>query len=161
MVKEAEANREADEKRKEEVELKNKAEQFILQIDRSIEEGGDKITDKQKEEANKIKDELKKAIENNDIETLRSKIDELEKAAAMMQQYAEKNKSNQAQDNQDNQDNQNNQDVVDADFKEKKLMIDSNYRKGVIVWLVNATIIKYLELISQRAKMRLKKLIAL
>jgi molecular chaperone DnaK len=118
MVKEADANREADEKRKEEVELKNKAEQFILQIDRSIEEGGDKITDKQKEEANKIKDELKKAIDTNDIETLRSKLDELEKAAAMMQQYAAKNQQSKTDDNQASAND--NQDVVDADFKEKK-----------------------------------------
>jgi molecular chaperone DnaK len=117
MVKEAEANREGDEKRKEEVELKNKAEQFILSIDRSIEEGGDKITDKQKEDAVKLKDELKKAIDSNDIETLKSKIDELEKAAAMMQQYASKNSQGQQADQPQGQDNQ---DVVDADFKEKK-----------------------------------------
>ena len=117
MVKEAESNREGDEKRKEEVELKNKAEQFILSIDRSIEEGGDKITDKQKEEAVKLKDELKKAIDSNDIETLKSKIDELEKAAAMMQQYASKNAQGQQAEQPQGNDNQ---DVVDADFKEKK-----------------------------------------
>jgi molecular chaperone DnaK len=117
MVKEAEANREGDEKRKEEVELKNKAEQFILSIDRSIEEGGDKITDKQKEEAVKLKEELKKAIDSNDIETLKSKIDELEKAAAMMQQYASKNAQGQQAEQPQGEDNQ---DVVDADFKEKK-----------------------------------------
>jgi molecular chaperone DnaK len=117
MVKEAEANREGDEKRKEEVELKNKAEQFILSIDRSIEEGGDKITDKQKEEAVKLKDELKKAIDSNDIETLKAKIDELEKAAAMMQQYANNNAQGQQAEQPQGEDNQ---DVVDADFKEKK-----------------------------------------
>ena len=117
MVKEAEANREADEKRREEVELKNKAEAFILQIDRSIEEGGDKITDKQKEEAVKLKEELKKAIDTNDIDTLRSKMEELEKAAAAMQQYASASKQNkQAEEGNNNQD----QDVVDADYKEKK-----------------------------------------
>jgi molecular chaperone DnaK len=121
MVKEAEANREGDEKRKEEVELKNKAEQFILSIDRSIEEGGDKITDKQKEEAVKLKEELKKAIDANDIDTLKAKIDELEKAAAMMQQYASKNsRGQQAEQSNEQPQSQDNQDVVDADFKEKK-----------------------------------------
>jgi molecular chaperone DnaK len=121
MVKEAEANREGDEKRKEEVELKNKAEQFILSIDRSVEEGGDKITDKQKEEAVKLKEELKKAIDANDIDTLKAKIDELEKAAAMMQQYASKNsQGQQAEQSNEQPQGQDNQDVVDADFKEKK-----------------------------------------
>jgi molecular chaperone DnaK len=47
MVREAEQNREADEKRKEEVELKNKAEQYIASITQSLEEKGDKLDAKQ------------------------------------------------------------------------------------------------------------------
>lgn len=116
MVKDAEANREADEKRREEVELKNKAEQFINQIDRSIEEGGDKMDSKQKEEGEKIRDLLKKALEENDYETLKNKISELEKAAEMMSQYANQQDGNatQEQNSSSNDDN-----VVDADFTEK------------------------------------------
>ncbi len=119
MVKEAEANREADEKRREEVELKNKAEQYILSIERSLEEGGEKVDEKQKEEATKLRDELKKAIESNDIETLKNKLDELEKMAAMMQQYAQQAQQNSGAAEDATSKTSGNDDVVDADFKEK------------------------------------------
>ncbi len=84
MVREAEENAEADNKRKEEIELKNKAEQFINEIDRSLQEKGDSLDPAQKEQTQKVRDELKTALDNNDIETLRNKIGELERVAAMM-----------------------------------------------------------------------------
>ena len=113
MVKEAEANKEADNKRREEAELKNKAEQFISQIDVAIAEQGDKIDEKQKEESLKLRDELKTALDNNDMETLKTQIDQLEQAANMMNQYAQQ----QAANNQNS--GSSNDDVVDADYTEK------------------------------------------
>ena len=116
MVKEAEEHKADDEKRKEEVELRNKAEAFINQIDSSIAEAGDKIDAKQKEETMKLRDELQKSLEENDMEAVSSKLEALEKAAqaaseAMYQQQAQQDAgANTAQD--DN--------VVDADFKEKE-----------------------------------------
>ena len=112
MVKEAEANKEADNKRREEAELKNKAEQFISQIDLAIAEQGDKIDPKQKEESLKLRDELKTALDNNDMETLKTKIDQLEQAASMMNQYAQQQANN-------NANSSSNDDVVDADYTEK------------------------------------------
>ena len=88
MVKEAELNKEADEKRKEEIELRNKAEQYISSIDRGLEEQKDKIDENQRKQTEQLRDELKKALETNDYETLKNKIGELEQAAAMMAQYA-------------------------------------------------------------------------
>ena len=117
MVKEAEEHKAEDEKRKEEAELKNKAEAFINQIDTSIAEAGDKIDAKQKEETMKLRDELQKALDENDMESVKSKLDALEKAAqaaseAMYQQQAQQGAdAGSANNNDDN--------VVDADFKEK------------------------------------------
>ena len=113
MVKEAEANKEADNKRREEAELKNKAEQFISQIDLAIAEQGDKIDPKQKEESLKLRDELKTALDNNDMETLKTKIDQLEQAASMMNQYAQQQQAN------NQKSGSSNDDVVDADYTEK------------------------------------------
>ena len=96
MVREAESNKEADEKRKEEVEVKNKAEQLISSIDQSLAESGDKMTEDQKAQATKIRDEMKAALDKNDIETLKAKVDELEKAAAYAQQYASQAQQQQA-----------------------------------------------------------------
>ncbi len=133
MMREAEANKEADSKRKEEVELKNKAEGYINSIDQALREKGDSIDPKQKEETQKLRDELKTALDNNDINTLKSKIDDLEKAAAYMQQaqanagagasgaqgqsFTDNASSNSGNSNDSSKKDD---DVVDADFTDKK-----------------------------------------
>ena len=86
MVREAEENAEADAKRKEEIELKNKAESLINDIDIALQEKGDSMDEAQKAQTQTLRDELKTALDNNDIETLRTRISELEQAAAFMQQ---------------------------------------------------------------------------
>ena len=117
MVREAEANAEADAKRKEEVELKNKAEQYINSIDQALQEKGDSLDPTQKEQTQKLRDELKAALDNNDIATLRTRIGELEKAAEMM---ANTPSGAQAQGNSTSDtSNNNNDDVIDADSKMK------------------------------------------
>jgi molecular chaperone DnaK len=118
MIQEAEANKEADAKRREEVELKNKAEQFINTINQTLEEKGDKIDAKQKEETIKLKEELEQAIKDNDYEKLKAKISDLEKAAEFMAQQG----AGQAEqpENQPSQEASQNEDVIDADFTEKK-----------------------------------------
>ena len=118
MVKEAEVNKEADEKRKEEIELRNKAEGYIASIDRGLEEQKDKIDAKQKEETEKLRDELKKALETNDYATLKEKIGQLEAAAAMMSQYANQPNAT-ASDNSSTTTESKPDDVVDVDYSEK------------------------------------------
>jgi molecular chaperone DnaK len=120
MINEAEANKEADAKRKEEVELKNKAEQFINTINQTLEEKGDKIDAKQKEETVKLKEELEQAIKDNDYDKLRSKLSDLEKAAEFMaQQGAAGSGAPQPNAKESSSDNAGD-DVIDADFTEKK-----------------------------------------
>lgn len=86
MVREAEENAEADAKRKEETEIKNKAESFINDIDLALQEKGEGMDPAQKEQTQKLRDELKTALDNNDIETLKNRLNELEQAAAFMAQ---------------------------------------------------------------------------
>lgn len=118
MVKEAEANKEADDKRKEEVEVKNKAESLIAQIDQAMAEKGASMSEEQKKETQTIRDELKTALDNNDIETLKNKMNQLEQAAAMAQQYQQAQGNPSADSSQSSKPNDDN--VVDADFTEKK-----------------------------------------
>lgn len=115
MVKEAEAHKAEDDKRKEEVELKNKAEQFINQIDQAMADSGDKMDANQKEETQKLRDELQKALDENDIETIKSKLEALEAAAqaASASMYEQQGADGEAPNaNQE-------EDVVDAEFEEK------------------------------------------
>ena len=121
MVKEAEANKEADDKRKEEVEVKNKAESLISQIDESLANEGAKMSEDQKKQTQEIRDELKTALDNNDIETLKNKMSQLEQAAAMAQQYQQSQQEANPQPQQDNNGSSSKDDnVVDADYTEKK-----------------------------------------
>jgi len=122
MVHEAEENADADSKRKEETELKNKAEGLINDIDLAMQEKGDKMDAAQKEQTQKLRDELKTALDNNDIETLKKRINELEQAAAYMQQAqtggATGTSDGAAQSEQPNP-GSSSDDVVDADFTSK------------------------------------------
>ena len=116
MVKEAEDNKDADDKRKEEIELKNRAEGFIAQIDQTLEAENPNVTEDQKKQVKQLRDELQKAVDNNDYATLKTKLDELEKAAqamseAMYQQAQAQGQQGPSSDPAD--------DVVDADFTKK------------------------------------------
>ncbi len=117
MVRDAEEHKAEDERLKEEAELKNKAEQFIHQINKSLETENAGVTEQQKAEVTKLRDELQKALDENNIDVLKAKIDELEKAAHAMAEamYATQDAQNATEGNKADDDN-----VVDADFTEKK-----------------------------------------
>ena len=122
MVKDAEEHKAEDDKRKEEIELKNKAESFIAQIDETLENKDVKVDDKQKAEVKALRDELQKAVDNNDYATLKTKLDELEKAAQTMAQamYAqEANQGANTASSSEGNSGTNDDNVVDADFTTK------------------------------------------
>ncbi|MBR2067022.1 MAG: molecular chaperone DnaK, partial [Solobacterium sp.] len=124
MVKEAELHKAEDDKRKEDIETRNRAEAFIHQIDETLNAENANVPDAQKEEVKKLRDELQSAIDNNDMDTLKTKLDALEKAAqdmaqAMYQQQAQANPNAGADAQFTSDNNGNNDDIVDADFEEK------------------------------------------
>ena len=118
MVKEAEANKAEDEKKRKEIETRNKAEQMINEIDKALAEQGDKIDATQKESAQKLKDELKTALDNNDMATLEAKMSELEQMAQQMASYAYQQQGG-AGASDTGATNAQDDNVVDADFEEK------------------------------------------
>ncbi len=128
MVREAEANKDADEKRKEEADLKNKAESYLNEIDNALREKGASMDQAQKEQTEKLRDELRDALNNNNIDVLRSKIGDLEKAAAYMQQaqaqqsgaQGSTEQPHQEQSSNESSDSKKDDDVIDADFTDKK-----------------------------------------
>lgn len=118
MVAEAEANKAEDQKRKEAVEERNKAESFIAQIDAMLEDNGDKIGENEKAEVQKLRDDLQKALDENNMDEVKSKMDALEKAAQAASQAMYTGASQQPNQDANNTSN-NNDDVVDAEFTEK------------------------------------------
>ncbi len=124
MMKEAEANKEADQKRREEADLKNEAEQLVFQTEKSIKDLGDKITDSEKEEAENLVKDLKDALDKNDIDLIKAKKDALqEKAMALGAKVYENIQKEQAnnQENANPSDNTNTSSdgVSDAEYEEK------------------------------------------
>ncbi|AGN23808.1 molecular chaperone DnaK [Erysipelothrix rhusiopathiae SY1027] len=115
MVREAEENASEDLRLKEEAELKNRAEQFIHQIDESLASEDSPVDDAQKEEVTKLRDELQAAMDNNDFETLKEKLDQLEQAAQAMSQAMYEQQAGQAEVDASSSD----ETVVDAEFEEK------------------------------------------
>ena len=126
MMKEAEANKEADAKRKEEAEVKNETEQMIFTAEKAIKDLGDKVTESEKTEINELIDKAKKAMEENNIEEIKSAKDKLaEKAMALSSRvYEEAAKAQQAQNSSNaeqtsNENTSSDDNVKEANFEEK------------------------------------------
>ena len=123
MRKEAEENKEADKKRKEEADLKNEAEQLVFQTEKSLKDLGDKVDKKEKEEAEDLIKDLREALSKNDLDDIKAKKDKLqEKAMALATKvYENVQKENQANSNANNSEDTSDKkdDVKDADFEEK------------------------------------------
>ena len=77
MVKDAEANAEADKQRKEEVDLRNDADALLFTVDKTLKELEGKVDAEEVKKAEDARDELKAAIEANDIEQMKAKRDSL------------------------------------------------------------------------------------
>ena len=123
MVKDAEANREADEKRKAEADTRNDAEQMIFATEKAIKDLGDKVDSKDKEKAEKEIKELKEALEKNDIDDIKAKTEKLNESAMALatKVYEEASKKAQAEEKESSSDNEKSKkdDVMDADYEEK------------------------------------------
>lgn len=122
MVKEAEENADADKKRKEEVELRNEADQLVFTTEKTLKDLEGKVEEAEVKKAEEAKDALKAAIENNNLEEIREKKDALQEIVQnlSMKLYEEAAKQAQASQNAEGQDGKNNDDVVDAEFEEVK-----------------------------------------
>ena len=123
MVKEAESNKAADEKRKEEADTRNEAEQTIFMTEKSIKDLGDKVDKKDKKEAEELIEDLKKALEKDNIDDIKEKKDKLnEKAMALgAKVYEEMAKAAQANQDSSESDDKDDKDgnVKDAEYEEK------------------------------------------
>ncbi|MEI4769494.1 molecular chaperone DnaK [Psychrobacillus sp. FJAT-51614] len=77
MVKEAEANAEADKARKEEAEVKNESDQLVFMTEKTLKDLEDKVSEEEKKSAEEAKEELKAALEAGNLEDIKAKRDKL------------------------------------------------------------------------------------
>ena len=78
MVKDAEENAEEDKKRREEIDLRNEADQLVFTTDKTIKDLEDKVTEEEKTKAEEAKEELKTALEGEDLDEIKAKKEALE-----------------------------------------------------------------------------------
>ena len=131
MMKEAEANKEADEKRKAEADVRNEADSMIFATEKAIKDLGDKVDEKDKKDAEEKIEELKKALEEKDFdaEDVKKKTESLNEVAMKLatKVYEEAAKAQQAEsaeeadveDKKDKKKNKKNDDVEEASYEEK------------------------------------------
>lgn len=124
MMKEAEANKEKDAKTKELADAKNDAEQVVFMTEKAIKDLGDKVSEDDKKEAEKLIEKVNKAIEKEDVDKIKEAKDKLlEKANAFASKvYEEAAKANGGAENtstEDTTEDKKDDNVVDADYEEK------------------------------------------
>ena len=130
MMKEAEAHKEEDNKKKEAADTKNDAEQVIFMTEKAIKDLGDKVSEKDKEEAEKLIDKTKKALEGEDLEEIKNAKDELlkkanELATKVYEEAAKNSQANNSEESAEKEDKEEKKskdkddDVVDAEYVEK------------------------------------------
>lgn len=121
MVHEAEENADADKKRKEEADLVNEANNLIFQTKKSLGELKN-VTEDEKNEANKLCDELQAALDKNDLAEIKVKKEALEKKAqdiaVRAYQQAQEEHGGNNNNNNNNNGSTNNDGTVDADFSD-------------------------------------------
>ena len=125
MVKEAEANKEADKKKREAVDTRNQADTMLHTTDKSLKEHGKKISDAEKKAIETASANLRNALKGTDTEEIKKKTQELVQASMKLGEAVYKNQqSANAQSTKDTnkktQSENKNDNVVDADFEEIK-----------------------------------------
>lgn len=123
MVKEAKENEAADKKRKEEVDLRNEVDQLLFQTDKTLKEVKDKVSADEVKSVEDARDALKKAQEQNDINEMKAKKDELTKliqdmSIKLYQQAQQAQQASGAQGDTSANNSTNDDNTVDGDFKE-------------------------------------------
>ena len=121
MRKEAEENKDADEKKKALADARNEADQMIFTTEKAIKDLGDKVDAKDKDTAEKLVSDLKKELESEDVDKIKDATSKLQEEAMKLgaKVYEEANKK--AQEEASTKSDKSNEDeVVDAEFEEKK-----------------------------------------
>ena len=131
MINDAEQFADEDKAKRESVEVKNQAETLIYSTEKSVSELGDKLPEEDKTKIEACTEQLKKSVESDDIEAIKSDIEALSQASHKMAEmlYSQQQEKQEGQDPGDGSDQESDseeksgkedEDIVDADFEEVK-----------------------------------------
>ncbi len=124
MVKDAEANKDADKKKRESVDVRNQADTLIHPTEKNIKEHGSKVSDSEKKAIEDASTSLKESLKGEDIEDIKKKTETLVQASMKLGEaiYKSQQTAKPKSENDDGKDKKDTKDenVVDADFEEVK-----------------------------------------
>jgi molecular chaperone DnaK len=123
MVKDAEANKEDDKKKRESVDTRNQADTLIHSTEKNLKEHGSKITDAEKKAIEDASSSLKEALKGTDNEDIKKKTESLVQASMKLGEAiykSQEKKPDSADDSKNNDEGKKDDNVVDADFEEVK-----------------------------------------
>ena len=119
MVKDAEANKEEDKKKRESVDVRNQADTLIHSTEKNIKEYGAKITDAEKKAIEDASSNLKESLKGTDIEDIKKKTETLVQASMKLGEAIYKSQEKKTDSSKDGEEKKD-ENVVDADFEEVK-----------------------------------------
>ena len=132
MVKDAEANKDADKKKRESVDARNQADTLIHSTEKNLKEHGSKLSDAEKKAIEDSSNTLKESLKTDDIEDIKKKTETLVQASMKLGEaiYKSQQSAKPESDKDDGKDEKGKKDdnVVDADFEEVK---DENKEKAL------------------------------
>ena len=120
MVKDAEANKEADEKIKEKIEARNHADGLVASTEKALKEHGDKVSAEEKTKVETSINDLKEALKGDDTEDIKKKTGELTEASMKLGEAIYKDMQKQEEEQPKTEEKKKDDNVVDADFEEVK-----------------------------------------
>jgi len=126
MVKDAEANKEADKKKRETVDARNQADMIVHSTEKNLKEHGSKIPDADKKAIENGISDLRNALKGTDIEEVKKKTQALVQSSMKLgeaiykSQQKDSGKKNTQQEAGSNNKKEDKENVVDADFEEVK-----------------------------------------
>ncbi|MDB2515281.1 molecular chaperone DnaK [Candidatus Pelagibacter bacterium] len=123
MVKEAEANKDADKKKRESVDVRNQADTLIHSTEKNLKEHGAKISDTEKKAIEDSSSSLKEALKGEDVEDIKKKTESLVQASMKLGEAiykSQEKKPDSSKQGDKNDEGKKDDNVVDADFEEVK-----------------------------------------
>jgi len=118
MVKDAEANKEEDKKKRDAVDARNQADTILHTTEKNLKEHGSKISDTDKKSIETTSSDLRNSLKGTDVEEIKKKTQELVQASMKLGEAIYKDQ--QATDSKKTEENKKDDNVVDADFEEVK-----------------------------------------
>ena len=123
MVKDAEANKDEDKKKRESVDVRNQADTLIHSTEKNLKEHGAKVSDADKKAIEDASTDLKEAIKGTDTEEIKKKTETLVQASMKLGEAiykSQEKKEGSPKDGDNNDEPKKDDNVVDADFEEVK-----------------------------------------